>query len=321
MRPTLGGCLTLRLSLRRASLPLGLLFGLAGASYAADDRDTCFAVSGDRDAMLAACARYIESGRARGMDLSDAYYFRGLYLNAAGERDRALQEISEAIRLDLSAGPITVQKLTARAELYWAKGEYDRALADLDESLKLDPKRANSYYWRGLTYAKMGDYPRAAAEFQEARKLDPEDKELKLSSTNPEEDAEIVSYVSGLAYENAGELDKARADYERVLALNGAREDVRQRIAALRPQSSPPPEADSTATQPSTQAADVAAASDASAQAQAQTFAATAPAALPSESSADAGIRELFKKYGLFGRWSVLCGEYSTTDWVDARPI
>lgn len=285
MRPTLGGWLTLRLSLRRPLLPLALFFGLAGAGYAADDRDTCFAVSGDRDAMLAACARYIESGQARGMDLSDAYFFRGLYLNAGGERDRALEEISEAIRLDGSEGPITVQKLAARAELYWAKGEYDRALADLDQSLKLDPKRASTFHWRGLTYARMGDHSRAAAEFQEASRLDPDDQNLKAY---PPTEQELLYYLRGLAYESVGERDKALADYNYVLSLNEAREEVRQRISALTPQPSAPPEAASTTAQPSTTGTGVAAAST---------------------TSGPHPARPIFEKYGLLGIWSADCNK------------
>jgi hypothetical protein len=31
--------------------------------------------------------------------------------------------------------------------------------------------------------------------------------------------------------------------------------------------------------------------------------------------------REVLKKYGLFGRWSTKCGEYSSTEWVDGCPF
>src|SRR5262249_13726904 len=51
-----------------------------------------------------------------------------------------------------------------RGLAYRAKGDLDRAIADLTEAVRLDPKYAEAYYVRGVSYGKKGDVERAIAD-------------------------------------------------------------------------------------------------------------------------------------------------------------
>jgi tetratricopeptide (TPR) repeat protein len=53
------------------------------------------------------------------------------------------------------------------------KGDYDRAIADLTEAIRLDPKYVWAYASRGEAYRMKGDYDRAIADLTEAIRLDP----------------------------------------------------------------------------------------------------------------------------------------------------
>ncbi len=51
-------------------------------------------------------------------------------------------------------------------------GDYSHALADYDRSISLDPKRAGSYYDRGVARERHGDRDGAIKDYLEALRLD-----------------------------------------------------------------------------------------------------------------------------------------------------
>ena len=52
-------------------------------------------------------------------------------------------------------------------------GGCEAALKALNISLELDDKYAESYYYRGLVYAKLGDWKNATDDYMTAVELDP----------------------------------------------------------------------------------------------------------------------------------------------------
>ena len=85
-------------------------------------------------------------------------------------------------------------------------------LADLNKRLKSDPKNVDTYYNRGLLYAKNGQYQPAVKDFSEVIKLNPSDVEAYCNR--------------GSANFEAGKLDLALADYNAGLKLKANDADL-----------------------------------------------------------------------------------------------
>ena len=47
------------------------------------------------------------------------------------------------------------------------KGDFDKAIADLTEAIRLDPKSVDSHTFRGLAYRDRGEYDKAITDFTE----------------------------------------------------------------------------------------------------------------------------------------------------------
>jgi tetratricopeptide (TPR) repeat protein len=60
-----------------------------------------------------------------------------------------------------------------RGNAYSVKGDKDRAIADYNQAIKLDPNFAMAYYDRGVVYYKKRDYARARADWTKALQIDP----------------------------------------------------------------------------------------------------------------------------------------------------
>jgi len=94
---------------------------------------------------------------------------RGKHDYQTGEFDKALRELTEAIRLNSSNA----------AAFYWrgltfsAIKQYEPAMADITESLRIEPAFAESYLTRGLLYSNLGKHELAVADFDQALKINP----------------------------------------------------------------------------------------------------------------------------------------------------
>ena len=90
-------------------------------------------------------------------------------LQRLGERDRAIADYDEAVRLD----PRMAAAYAASARLRDENGERDRAIRDYDMALRLDPKQVSLYYDRGNVRREAGDSLGALADYDQAVALDP----------------------------------------------------------------------------------------------------------------------------------------------------
>lgn len=68
---------------------------------------------------------------------------------------------------------------TGRAVDLIEAGDYDRAIADLNEALRINAKYFYGYFWRGELYLKKGDFGKAEADYQTALGIKPEDQQAK----------------------------------------------------------------------------------------------------------------------------------------------
>lgn len=76
------------------------------------------------------------------------------------------------MRLD----PKNVSVRVNRGMAYAEKGDCDKALADLTEALRFDPRNAQAYASRGVVHATMrSDYARAIADLTQAIRCAPDE--------------------------------------------------------------------------------------------------------------------------------------------------
>ncbi|HMO35320.1 MAG TPA: tetratricopeptide repeat protein [Gemmatales bacterium] len=103
-------------------------------------------------------------------DLAEAYQKRAWLWSMKNEPDIAIQDATEALRLD----PKDVYAYMNRGIAWSAKKDYDKAIADYNEALRLDPKDALAYNNRGWTYYLCREYDQAMADYDQCLKLDPQ---------------------------------------------------------------------------------------------------------------------------------------------------
>ena len=172
------------------------------------DIDRCSENAKPADA-IPACTTVITSGRK---DLAWAHYNRGLAYRRAGDYDRALADLTDAIK----AEPGKVASVIERGVAYRAKGNLERAIDDFTNALTFCTKspcgeqtRVAAYAGRGDAWRDKGDNDRALADYAEAIGVAPKNATLYE--------------VRGRAELYRGSLPQARADFEQASDLDPKR--------------------------------------------------------------------------------------------------
>ena len=136
-------------------------------------RGVLYELAGDKEAAIGDYSEVIKLDPTSAI----AFFNRGNVHDQLGDLDRALADYSEAIKLDPSDPDI----YNNRGQVYDAKGDPDAAIADYSQSIRLSRDNSRAFYNRGLAFANKSDYERAVADFNEAIKLDPRDAEAYVS--------------------------------------------------------------------------------------------------------------------------------------------
>ena len=136
-----------------------------------------------------------------------AYLKRGLAYESTGELDWAIDDYSQAIKLN----PRLVGPYNNRGIAYKRKGELDKAIGDYSQAIKLNPALAETYNNRSLAYKVKGELDRAIRDLDSVIKINPR-------------------YIDGyynraLAYWSKGEHDLAIRDFEKAVQLAQANAD------------------------------------------------------------------------------------------------
>lgn len=166
---------------------------------AADDGETCLDELDGRDIT---CSRAITSGRFEGHNLAMLYLRRSAYYYRQGNYDRAIADLTEAIRVDSTFAALYFD----RGTIWQANGNYDLAIADLTEAIRLQPKFTLAYIARGSMWQATGHYDAALADATVAVELAPR----------------IVNAFTNLgdAYQAKGNTDRAIAAYNEAIRLD-----------------------------------------------------------------------------------------------------
>src|SRR6516164_8432899 len=167
----------------RVLIRIAALFALTAPAAAASRADWDACKGDDPDRSIAACTRIIQGRGETAKDSAIAHHERALSYRSKGDSDRAIADLSEAIRLD----PKYAEAYYLRGVSYRNKGDLARAISDYSETIRLAPKvaaahpetiiRRLAHYNRGSAYGNKGDFDRAIADFSEAIRLNPKSPE------------------------------------------------------------------------------------------------------------------------------------------------
>jgi len=100
---------------------------------------------------------------------SDAYD-EGARLLREGQHKDAIPAFDKAVRLN----PRYAEAYNARGVTYNEMAQYERAVKDYDAALSLNPKYAEAYFNRGNAYNDLGQAEKALKDYDEAIRLDQE---------------------------------------------------------------------------------------------------------------------------------------------------
>ncbi|MEX1083986.1 MAG: tetratricopeptide repeat protein, partial [Xanthobacteraceae bacterium] len=124
------------------------------------------------DLSIGGCTAVIQSGKFTGKKLAVAFYNRGIAYYYKKEYDRAIEDYSQAIRLD----PKYAAAFVNRGIAYERKGQYDRAIENYSQVIRLDPKNAFAFNNRCWARAILGrELREALADCDASLRLRPND--------------------------------------------------------------------------------------------------------------------------------------------------
>ena len=133
---------------------------------------------------------------------SDPFLDRGIVYADKGDRDRAIADYNEALRLN----PKQAFAFYNRGLEYADKGDLDHAIADYNEAIRLNPEYADALHGRGMAYMAKGDLDHGIADFTETIRFDPKNYDATFSR--------------GMANLYAGAVPQAMADFDKASALH-----------------------------------------------------------------------------------------------------
>ena len=123
-----------------------------------------------RAAMSVCLAVALACAQLAWADAASDAYDEGARLLSEGQHRDAIPAFDKALRLN----PRYAEAYNARGVTYNEMAEYERALKDYDAALGLNPQYAEAYFNRGNTYNDLGQEDKALKDYDEAIRLKPD---------------------------------------------------------------------------------------------------------------------------------------------------
>ena len=160
---------------------------------------------------------------------------QGNVLTMPGQRDKAIDRYSHAVKLD----PSNADAYSSLGNAYHRKGDYDRAIEAFTKAIAIRGDFAGAYTNRGLAYQNKGDYARAIGDHYKAIEIqqDYADAYFNLGNTyhrKGDYDRAIEAFTKaiairgdfaaaytnrGIAYQNKGDYDRAIGDHNKAIEI------------------------------------------------------------------------------------------------------
>jgi tetratricopeptide (TPR) repeat protein len=130
------------------------------------------------------------------------YYCRGVFYAVQSDADAALRDFDRALGINAKFVPA----LRMRAKIYQARGDYSSAMADYSKAIRLKPKIAFLWSERGYLSLSQRDYEGAVKDEARAIQLDP-----KLAR---------AYFLRGAAFGDLGDSRSAVSDLVKAVDLD-----------------------------------------------------------------------------------------------------
>lgn len=234
------------------------------------DKRNCL-VPSTEPVVIAACSRWIASGKIPSDLLARAHYMRALAYFRLNRLHQAIEEFGQVIRLNPRHSKAYEFRGMAYQRSTWAEKRRSRtypspaaivsqrrALRDFNECIRLGWRLPRTYYYRGVSFADLGQHRSAIADFNEAIRKNPRfavayglrggsytrlgkyrraiadfDKEISLLQRHPNVTLPIAHYNRGYAYEKLGRKQEAIRDYRAALRFKPNLRHAREGLKRL----------------------------------------------------------------------------------------
>lgn len=187
------------------------------------------------DEAIADATRAIELAPA----LYDAWAERSAVYMHFGLHEQALADANQAIQID----PRRFEGYVHRGDVLHCLGRLDEAIADYSQAIVINPRSAWAHWTRGQVYERKGDLNAALTDYSRAISLEPKDRwttgdflfsrsgvyralgQYQQALADCDAMLALVSndprgfYCRGLVEVALGQVDQARADFERAISL------------------------------------------------------------------------------------------------------
>jgi tetratricopeptide (TPR) repeat protein len=193
----LRGCLKL---LTILCVALGASVNAAWADSFGTNRDRCASHDTDPDLRIGACTWLLNSGQLDDASIPNVFRNRGPAYSLKGDLDRAIENFSEAVKLD----PRHPANYATRGFAYLRKHQYERAIEDFDRASDRGPNPL-VYQQRGLAYQNLRQHDRALDDYTRSIALDPK--------------REITYRYRAIVYGRIGKIELAINDYRQAVKL------------------------------------------------------------------------------------------------------
>ena len=225
-----------RFAARHGALAALLIPFSASPSAAADLRKDC------QSGQIAACTQILQSNPS---DIS-ALANRGVGFRAIGEYDRAVTDLSAAVRLDPRIAGLYLERGLAHE----AKGDHQLAITDFSEAIRRAPALVQAHFGRAMAYEAAAERELSTADLNNAMRLDQNlvaalhmQRGYELRTARQYDQAIsafdhaidinsnwLLAYFGrGASFDDKGDAERAVADYRRCIELSAKTELERQR--------------------------------------------------------------------------------------------